>query len=201
MSYEFVHSVFSLSCLERLSSFLSFFSFLFVFFFFSSVCVCVELTFVLVFYLGNYYAVAVWATAEISTGILVACIPAARIVVLKYAGSVIAATGLSSRSDRSDLPRHAKSSGASSSGLDSRPGGGGKRLSKFRLPMPSLGSSRLLSSIARELGTDSRGQPTMLDAARTGTVSEEQLARRESPVELETVAFDGDVKVSSSRSS
>lgn len=80
------------------------------------------------------YNAAVWTTVEITTGIIVACLPASRIIVTKYVIKVLDSTGLSKSSRKSQLP----SSSPENSNRPSRRGSGrasGMLTSKFWLPV------------------------------------------------------------------
>ncbi|KAJ4422257.1 hypothetical protein N0V82_003117 [Gnomoniopsis sp. IMI 355080] len=97
------------------------------------------------------YATTIWTASELATGMFVACVPAARIFILYYAGIALAATGLS-RSGSSQLALHDKNSAFSSAPeRHASNGRGNPPASEFKLPMPSLGGMRLSSSIVREL--------------------------------------------------
>lgn len=56
-------------------------------------CVCMSLT---SFLAATYFYTAVWSFVELSVGVIVACLPAARIVVRRYAGSIAESSGLRS---------------------------------------------------------------------------------------------------------
>ncbi|KAJ4393901.1 hypothetical protein N0V93_003117 [Gnomoniopsis smithogilvyi] len=124
----------------------------------------------------NIYATAIWSIAELSTAMFVACLPSARIFVLKYTGIALAATGLS-RSERTKLSELNEISGKTIADRHGR----NTPTSDFKLQIPALGDTRLTSSIGREL-----------EAGETGFVartSDEQLTGWgwDSSVELDDV--------------
>ncbi|KAI7782216.1 hypothetical protein LA080_013761 [Diaporthe eres] len=95
----------------------------------------------------SYYPVAVWTVVELTVGMIVASLPAARIIVVKYGTSVLDATIRSSRRTESKtLPSYKKKSisNSNSSSL-SRFGG------RLKLPMLSFGGGGLMNSNWREL--------------------------------------------------
>lgn len=126
---------------------------------------------------GKRFATAVWTEVELTVGIFVACLPAARIFVLNYGSMAMAATGLS-QSGRSRLPHHDRDSGNSSGDGHAR----GTSTSASKLRMPSVCDVRLSSSIRLELGAEKPDS-----AERTST---KQLTGwgADSLVELENVA-------------
>ncbi|KAI3398753.1 hypothetical protein diail_8620 [Diaporthe ilicicola] len=85
------------------------------------------------------YNAAVWTAAELTAGIIVACLPASRILVAKYASKVIESTGLSRPSKKSHLPDSAENSNRPSNKSSGK--GSGVLTSKFWLPIASIAGS------------------------------------------------------------
>lgn len=80
---------------------------------------------------------------------IVACLPAARIIVVKYANSIQASIRSSRRTESRTLPHKEKSI---SNGSSNSWSGLGRRL---KLPMLSFGGDGLMTSIWREEGRQS----------------------------------------------
>lgn len=82
------------------------------------------------------YNAAVWTTVELTTGLIVANLPASRIIVTKYVIKVLDSTGLSKSSRKSQLPSSAENSNRPSARGSGR--GSGMLSSKFWLPVTSM---------------------------------------------------------------
>ncbi|KAI3392170.1 hypothetical protein diail_6118, partial [Diaporthe ilicicola] len=96
----------------------------------------------------SFYPVSVWTVVELTVGMIVACLPAARIIVVKYGTSVLEATIKSSRRTESEtLPSYNKKKSISTSNSSSW-SRSGRRL---KSPMLSGGGGGLMMSIWREL--------------------------------------------------
>lgn len=93
----------------------------------------------------RYTDTGIWTSIELTVGVIVACLPAARIFVAEHTSEIIKsmkASGLWSRSCKSDLPSYHKASSS-------------LKRSTFQLTLASrLGGPRLMDAISRELGGD-----------------------------------------------
>lgn len=82
------------------------------------------------------YNAAVWTTVEITTGLIVANLPASRIIVTRYVIKVLDSTGLSKSSRKSQLPSSPENSNRPSNKGSGR--ASGMLSSKFWLPVTSI---------------------------------------------------------------
>lgn len=98
------------------------------------------------------YNAAVWTTVELTTGLIVANLPASRIIVTKYVIKVLDSTGLSKTSRKSQLPSSPDNSNRPSNKGSGR--GSGVLTSKFWLPVTSIVGSTATT------GNDSRLENT-----------------------------------------
>lgn len=110
------------------------------------------------------YNAAVWTTVELTTGLIVACLPASRIMLTRYVIKVLDSTGLSKSSRKSPFPSSAENSNRPSKKDSGK--GSGVLSSKFWLPVTStVGSTATTANDTRLQSTthvhDADGESNM----------------------------------------
>lgn len=91
------------------------------------------------------YSAAVWTTVELTAGLIVANLPASRIIITKYIVKVLDSTGLSKASRRGQMPSSAENSNRPSAKGSGR--GSGVLTSKFWLPVTSIVRSTATTAV------------------------------------------------------
>jgi hypothetical protein len=128
------------------------------------------------------YNAAVWTTAELATGLIVANLPASRIIVSKYITKVLDSTGLSKSSKRSHFPSSLENSNRPINKGSSGGASGSKLSSKFWLPVTSIVGSTATAVDSSRLETTRHvhdfdgGSNVELVSVRPHTASDMDLA-------------------------
>lgn len=126
------------------------------------------------------YDAAVWTAAELTTGLIVACLPASRIIVTKYVIKVLDSTGMSKSSRKSQLPSSPENSNRPSERGPGR--ASGMLTSKFWLPVNSIMGSTATTANETQLEStrhvhDADGESNMeLVSVRSHAVNDTETA-------------------------
>lgn len=98
--------------------------------------------------IDTYYPVAIWTVVELNVGVIVACMPAARLLIAKY-GAIVLKSAKSSRASGSSRPNYSANSDPESYKKVVR---NKKWASRMRLTLPTgLGGTRFVRSVNAEL--------------------------------------------------
>ncbi|KAI7788579.1 CFEM domain-containing protein [Diaporthe eres] len=126
------------------------------------------------------YNAGIWTAVELTAGLIVACLPASRIIVTKYVIKVLDSTGLSKSSRKSQLPSSPENSNRPSQRGPGR--ASGMLTSKFWLPVNSIvGSTATIANDTQLESTrhvhDADGESNMeLVSVRSHAVNDTEAA-------------------------